>query len=173
MMFTVAAIAILVALALAITRGILGPTVFDRALAANAVGSLAIMLLAVVLMALVYRWARDLFGPWGGVLSLVAMAWDPAMIAHSQLGTTDLGVTLSAFACFYLANRLLRRYSVGRLIGTGLLLGAALASKASGLTVVPVLALLLGQGCLREMIALWRAFRSGQGGRGNWVCEPF
>jgi len=46
-MFAVAAIAILVALALAITRGILGPTVFDRALAANAVGSLAIMLLAV------------------------------------------------------------------------------------------------------------------------------
>ena len=46
-MFAVAAVAILVALALAITRGILGPTVFDRALAANAVGSLAIMLLAV------------------------------------------------------------------------------------------------------------------------------
>jgi multicomponent Na+:H+ antiporter subunit F len=46
-MFAVAAIAILVALALAITRGILGPTVFDRALAANAVGSLAILLLAV------------------------------------------------------------------------------------------------------------------------------
>ncbi len=46
-MFAVAAIAILVALAFAITRGILGPTVFDRALAANSVGSLAIMLLAV------------------------------------------------------------------------------------------------------------------------------
>ena len=46
-MFAVAAFAILVALALAITRGILGPTVFDRALAANAVGSLAILLLAV------------------------------------------------------------------------------------------------------------------------------
>jgi multicomponent Na+:H+ antiporter subunit F len=48
MMFAVAAVAILVALALAITRGVLGPTVFDRALAANAVGSLAILLLAVV-----------------------------------------------------------------------------------------------------------------------------
>lgn len=47
-MFAVAAAAILVALALAITRGVLGPTVFDRALAGNAVGSLAILLLAVV-----------------------------------------------------------------------------------------------------------------------------
>ena len=48
MMFVVAAAAILVALALAITRAILGPTVFDRAMAGNAVGTLAILLLAVV-----------------------------------------------------------------------------------------------------------------------------
>ena len=47
-MFVAAAAAILVALALAITRAIKGPTVFDRVLAGNSVGTLAIMLLAVV-----------------------------------------------------------------------------------------------------------------------------
>jgi multicomponent Na+:H+ antiporter subunit F len=47
-MFVAAAVAILVALALAITRAIKGPTVFDRVLAGNTVGTLAIMLLAVV-----------------------------------------------------------------------------------------------------------------------------
>ena len=47
-MFAVAAAAVLVALALAITRAIKGPTVFDRVLAGNTVGTLAIMLLAVV-----------------------------------------------------------------------------------------------------------------------------
>jgi multicomponent Na+:H+ antiporter subunit F len=47
MMFAVAAGAILVALALAIARAIMGPTVFDRVLAGNTVGTLAIMLLAV------------------------------------------------------------------------------------------------------------------------------
>jgi multicomponent Na+:H+ antiporter subunit F len=46
-MFAVAAIAILVALVLTIVRAILGPTIFDRVLAGNTVGSLAIMLLAV------------------------------------------------------------------------------------------------------------------------------
>jgi multicomponent Na+:H+ antiporter subunit F len=46
-MFAAAAAAILVALALAITRAIKGPTVFDRVLAGNSVGTLAIMLLAV------------------------------------------------------------------------------------------------------------------------------
>jgi multicomponent Na+:H+ antiporter subunit F len=46
-MFTAAAIALLVSLALAVTRAIKGPTVFDRVLAGNMVGSLAILLLAV------------------------------------------------------------------------------------------------------------------------------
>jgi multicomponent Na+:H+ antiporter subunit F len=47
-MFAVAAAAILAALALAIIRAIKGPTVFDRVLAGNSVGTLAILLLAVV-----------------------------------------------------------------------------------------------------------------------------
>jgi multicomponent Na+:H+ antiporter subunit F len=47
-MFVAAAAAILVALSLAITRAIKGPTVFDRVLAGNSVGTLAIMLLAIV-----------------------------------------------------------------------------------------------------------------------------
>ena len=47
-MFAVAAVAILVTLALALTRAILGPTVFDRVLAGNSVGTLAILLLAVI-----------------------------------------------------------------------------------------------------------------------------
>jgi multicomponent Na+:H+ antiporter subunit F len=47
-MFIAAVAAILVALSLAITRAIRGPTVFDRVLAGNSVGTLAILLLAVV-----------------------------------------------------------------------------------------------------------------------------
>ena len=47
-MFAVAAAAVLGALALAITRAIKGPTVFDRVLAGNTVGTLAIMLLAAI-----------------------------------------------------------------------------------------------------------------------------
>ena len=47
-MFYVAATAVLIALALAVVRALAGPTVFDRVLAANTVGTLAILLLAVV-----------------------------------------------------------------------------------------------------------------------------
>ena len=47
-MFAVAAVALLCALSLAIFRAVKGPTVFDRVLAGNSIGVLAIMLLAVV-----------------------------------------------------------------------------------------------------------------------------
>ena len=47
-MFHAAAGAILAALVLALIRAIRGPTVFDRVLAGNSVGILAILLLAVV-----------------------------------------------------------------------------------------------------------------------------
>ncbi len=47
-MFTAAAIALLAALGLALARAVLGPTVFDRALAGNVIGALALLMLAVI-----------------------------------------------------------------------------------------------------------------------------
>jgi len=48
MIFAVACLAVLAALALAVIRALRGPTVFDRVLAGNAMGTGAIMLLALV-----------------------------------------------------------------------------------------------------------------------------
>lgn len=47
MMYAAVALALLAALALALARAVAGPTVFDRALAANSIGTLAMMMLAV------------------------------------------------------------------------------------------------------------------------------
>ncbi|MDO8418756.1 MAG: monovalent cation/H+ antiporter complex subunit F [Rubrivivax sp.] len=46
-MFAAAAIALLVTLSLAVVRAALGPTVFDRAQAANTIGTVAMLLLSV------------------------------------------------------------------------------------------------------------------------------
>jgi multicomponent Na+:H+ antiporter subunit F len=47
-MITAAMFALLVTLALALARAILGPTVFDRAQAANTIGTVALLVLAVL-----------------------------------------------------------------------------------------------------------------------------
>ena len=47
-MFSVAALALLVTLVLALSRAVMGPSVFDRVLAANTVGTVAVLLLATI-----------------------------------------------------------------------------------------------------------------------------
>ena len=47
-MFAAATLAVLVAMALALLRALLGPTVFDRIMAVNAFGTLTVLLIAVV-----------------------------------------------------------------------------------------------------------------------------
>jgi len=47
-MFAAAAVALLVTLSLALVRAFRGPTVFDRVLAANTIGTVAVLLLAVM-----------------------------------------------------------------------------------------------------------------------------
>ncbi len=47
-MFLAAVIAVLAALVLAVVRAVSGPTVFDRMLAGNSIGTLAILLLAAI-----------------------------------------------------------------------------------------------------------------------------
>ena len=47
-MYVVATIAILVTMALALTRAVLGPTVYDRVLAVNMFGTKTVLLLSVI-----------------------------------------------------------------------------------------------------------------------------
>lgn len=47
-MFAVVTVALLVALVLLLARAVLGPTVFDRLLAANTIGTVAVLLLSVI-----------------------------------------------------------------------------------------------------------------------------
>ena len=47
-MFAAAALGLMVSLALTLVRAVLGPTVFDRAQAANTIGTIAKLLLAVM-----------------------------------------------------------------------------------------------------------------------------
>jgi multicomponent Na+:H+ antiporter subunit F len=48
MMFFAAMVAVLVSLGLALTRALLGPTMFDRVLAGNTIGTLAVLALALI-----------------------------------------------------------------------------------------------------------------------------
>ena len=98
-----------------------------------------IALLTIALGALVYRWAGELYGAQAALLALALVTLDPNLLAHGALATTDLGVTLFAFAALYALWRALRGRRRGWTIAAGILTGLALLSKYSGLFLVPTL----------------------------------
>jgi hypothetical protein len=99
-------------------------------------GRLPIILLTVLTGALVWRWATDLGGEAAGLLALALYALDPNIIAHGSLVTTDMAVTAFGLLAFFLLHRYLRRQGRAHLIGIGVALGLALASKVSAVLLV-------------------------------------
>ena len=101
-------------------------------------------LLAIAFSLVVFFAAREFFGEWAGLASLALAAFDPNILAHSALVTTDIGVSLfflASICCFY---RYVRQPSWLRLIVTGLVTGLLLSTKHSGIMIAPMLLLLIG-----------------------------
>jgi len=70
-------------------------------------GRLPIMLLSVLLGIWIFRMSREMFGDWGGVLSVGLYALEPGFIAHGHYVTTDLGFTAFAFLTLVRLTKLL------------------------------------------------------------------
>ncbi|MGQ9709783.1 MAG: ArnT family glycosyltransferase [Anaerolineae bacterium] len=108
-------------------------------------GRFPIILLTLLLGAVIFRWATDLFGPQGGLLALTLYTFDPNIIAHGSLITTDMAVTLWGTLALFLTWRAMRGRVPNRILplwGAGIAMGLALVSKVSALSLIPALALL-------------------------------
>ncbi|HZO88816.1 MAG TPA: glycosyltransferase family 39 protein [Chthonomonadaceae bacterium] len=100
---------------------------------------LPILLQSLLLGWLVYCFAARLFGPRAGLVALAALAFEPNLLAHSCLVTTDSSVTVWVFATAYAYWLYLRAPSTRRLLVTALCLGLAALAKVTG----PALCLIL------------------------------
>jgi hypothetical protein len=106
---------------------------------------LPLLLLSPFMGLLIYCCGRELAGARAGLCALFLFAFDPTMVAHSYLVTTDFGV--AAFSLLFLVA--LYRYcckpGASRLAVAGVTLGLALCTKFSALFLLPVAAFLLIQ----------------------------
>ena len=101
-----------------------------------------VALLAVLLGAIVFRWARDLRGPPSGLLALFLLSFDPNIIANASVATTDLGTACFIALAMYTFWRFLRQPTSDRMVLAGITLGLAQVAKLTGLLLLPVEALL-------------------------------
>jgi len=110
--------------------------------AATFVARYPIILVALIGAAFIYRWARERYGRRAGWLALFLFTFDPNVLAHSGLATTDVLLMVWGFVGVYAATRwaATRSWKWGFL--SGIALGLALASKTSGFFPVGMVGLL-------------------------------
>ncbi|MDX2031647.1 MAG: hypothetical protein SF339_13310 [Blastocatellia bacterium] len=101
-----------------------------------------IILLSIGLAGLVGWWAWSLYGWRAGCLALGLYLTTPDLLAHSQLVTTDLGVTCFFFLAVFGFWRALHSLTPGNLVMACVGTGCLLAAKFSGPLIFPIFAAL-------------------------------
>ena len=120
---------------------------------------LAMMLFPLCLALTAFLFTRCLFGDASGLAALALIAFEPTLIAHGPLVTTDSAVSAMALltvAAFYLFHR---RPSASMFLFAGLSCGLTFAVKHSGVLIVPTLFVLASF----EVASRWRQRNTSAG----------
>ncbi|HEX9927914.1 MAG TPA: glycosyltransferase family 39 protein [Pyrinomonadaceae bacterium] len=104
---------------------------------------LAAAVLSLLLAILVFLAAREMFGRAEALAALTLLVFEPNIIAHGSLVTTDMAVSAGFFAAVYALYRYRKSPSAIRFLVLGAAIGLTLAAKHSGIFIIPVLFLLL------------------------------
>lgn len=101
-------------------------------------GRLGMLPFALLTGALVFLWARQVFGNTGGLFALCCYVTNPLMIGYGALLVVDMAYSASMLLALFLLFHFLLQPSIGRAVALGLGLGTALATKYLILLVAPV-----------------------------------
>lgn len=107
-------------------------------------GRLPVIFLTIGLGLVGFHFARELWGDGAGLLALFLLLFEPNILAHGRLITTDLGGALFSFLALYLLWRLwqTKGWNWRRWLWVGVALGLAFGSKLSTLGFLPILGVL-------------------------------
>jgi 4-amino-4-deoxy-L-arabinose transferase-like glycosyltransferase len=114
---------------------------------------------SVVVGLVVFAWARARAGERAGLLALALYAFDPNMLAHGQLVTTDIYAAGSITMALFTLWRLLGVGGWWWTVATGLALGLALLAKYTALALLPLFVVIAAA---VKGGAVWSHLRAGQ-----------
>ncbi len=120
----------------------LPPGEFATRLARLETGRYVTVVFLLVLALCVFRWALELYGPGAGLLALALCTFDPNLLAHSQLVTTDVYAAGSIALALYAFWRFLRRGGWASGTVCGLVLGLAQLAKYTAIALFPLFVLI-------------------------------
>jgi hypothetical protein len=99
-------------------------------------------ILTLLTALVVFFGTREMFGTGAAFIALTLLTFDPNLLAHGALITTDVGLACFMFLSVYMFYRFVKSPSALRLIAAGVAVGLVLAVKHTGLLILPILLLL-------------------------------
>ena len=127
---------------------------------------MAAALLTLLLGLLVFATAKEMFGSTPAFIPLTLLVFEPNILAHGAVVTTDVGFICFLLATVYAFYRYVKKPCVGRLGLIGLAAGLGLATKHSAILIPPILLAL----ALCEVVQAQARPESAQG-RDRWVPQ--
>ena len=110
---------------------------------------LPLLLLGTAFLFVLYPLARSLVGPGAALGAVFLYAFDPTLLGHTSVVATDVGIAFFVGAFLLTLWRYLQKPRPMRLGACGLMLGAMLGTKFSGVLMIPI------SGALLLAAALW------------------
>jgi hypothetical protein len=102
-----------------------------------------IILIALALGFMIFKWAKDLFGTKAGLLALALYAFDPNILGHNHYVTTDLGIAAFCLFAFFTFIKYLKNPNWKTITLSGIFLGLAALAKFSSVLLFPIFGLAL------------------------------
>jgi hypothetical protein len=139
-----------------------------------------VVLFGLALAFLVYLWTRELFGPVAALLSLALFCFEPNLIAHSSVVTTDVPLAACMFASVFFFWRTARTPTRASDIAFVIATAAAFIVKFTSFVLIPTLLILLLAKFSRRLLALlaiagaitWLTIWSAYGWRFSAAADP-
>ncbi|MDX1416818.1 MAG: glycosyltransferase family 39 protein [Candidatus Promineifilaceae bacterium] len=108
--------------------------------------------IGLLLAALTATWTKNLAGRrWPAIIALTFIAFDPNILAHTRLATTDLGLAAFAFLAAYTLWRFLKSPGWRNILFAGIAMGLLQNTKFTANLFVPLFALVV----LIALVHMW------------------
>ncbi len=106
-------------------------------------GKIATIFASFLLGILCLIWAGSIYGRWPGLIAFGLYAFEPNIIAHSQLVTTDIYAAATATLSIYTFWRFCSKPGLRSALLAGLALGLCQIAKYSGILLYPIFLILV------------------------------
>ena len=103
---------------------------------------LPILILAAILALILFFIVKNFYGKLAALFALTLFVFEPNIITHARLVTTDMAITATTFFAVFAFYYFLKKPSWKSILLAGLILGLANLSKFSSVLLLPILAII-------------------------------